>query len=136
MEIGRQVDGSTSLAHQAVEDATRTGAQMKDLSDAAAKIGDVVAMIATIAGQTNLLALNAAIEAARAGEQGRGFAVVADEVRALAETSEASAQEVQTLVGAVREQVRGIAARIRGAAGVSTRTTIVLSTPFENRATH
>ncbi len=83
-EIGRQVDGSAALAQAAVGEAGQTAILVRDLSDAAARIGDVVAMISTIAGQTNLLALNATIEAARAGEAGRGFAVVAAEVKELA----------------------------------------------------
>jgi methyl-accepting chemotaxis protein len=111
-EIGRQVQESARIANGAVDQARKTNDRVSELSKAAARIGDVVELINTIAGQTNLLALKATIEAARAGEAGRGFAVVASEVKALAEqTAKATGEIGQQITGiqaATEESVNAI----------------------------
>lgn len=103
-DISASMSGLTLLANEL----DNSKQAVSELTENASKIGSILDVIRGIAEQTNLLALNAAIEAARAGEAGRGFAVVADEVRGLATRTQESTDEIQTMIQQIQNGVQGV----------------------------
>lgn len=105
-EIARQISGVAQKSSRSSVEAEKTSQEIMRLNDLADSIGDVVSAIKGIAEQTNLLALNATIEAARAGEAGKGFAVVADEVKKLATETATKTTEIDERVITIQQAIR------------------------------
>ncbi|WP_146604377.1 methyl-accepting chemotaxis protein [Rhodoplanes roseus] len=140
-EIGRQVGQANTVVGEATTLANRSNAQVATLAEGAQRIGNVVGLIKAIAEQTNLLALNATIEAARAGEAGKGFAVVASEVKTLAsqtgKATEDIAAQVAGIQSATGDAVEAIG-RINGTMDEISRFTATIAATIEEQsaATH
>jgi len=112
VEISEQMRRGSGLGREAVQRASASRATIDALTKAADQIGDIVTVINEIAGQTNLLALNATIEAARAGEAGRGFSVVAAEVKSLATQTAKSTEQIGAKVGEIQSTTREVVASL------------------------
>ncbi|MEE4673347.1 methyl-accepting chemotaxis protein [Pseudomonas alliivorans] len=117
-QVDHTVKGITTMVHEITESTEA----VSELAGHVREISKVLDVIRSIAEQTNLLALNAAIEAARAGEQGRGFAVVADEVRALAHRTQASTVEIEGMISTVQSGADGAVAAMGKSLSLATNT--------------
>ncbi len=132
-QVRENIDGTQSMTAEIQDSAER----IQHLADEVRNIGKVLDVIRAVSEQTNLLALNAAIEAARAGEAGRGFAVVADEVRTLAYRTQESTREIEQMIASVRstaeqavDSMRSSTARARGTLAITQASGVVLEDIF------
>jgi methyl-accepting chemotaxis protein len=140
-EIAHQVETASIVIQRAGSVTERSAAEIEMLAEASAKIGNVVRLIQDIAEQTNLLALNATIEAARAGEAGRGFAVVASEVKQLAAQTAKATDEISSEIAAIQSSTRHAVEAIRDVAKAmdeisATTATITTAIDRQTAATH
>lgn len=140
IEINRQVAASAALTSRVVTNVRQTDGTVQALAESADRIGQVVALINSIASQTNLLALNATIEAARAGDAGRGFAVVASDVKSLAEQTARATEEIGSQIKQVQQATHSAVQAIRQISGLieevgSITTSIATAVEHQGRAT-
>ena len=137
-EISDQVARASGIVGEANTSVRSTNDKISGLADAAARIGDVISLIQDVAEQTNLLALNATIEAARAGEAGRGFAVVASEVKALANQTGRATDEISKQISEIQSSTNDAVSAIKGIADtmeeVNTYTTSIAAAMEEQGA--
>jgi methyl-accepting chemotaxis protein len=129
---GESVAAASSRINEVANQVEHTAQQMEALSAQVQQIDNITVVIRDVADQTNLLALNAAIEAARAGEQGRGFAVVADEVRKLAERTTASVKEISAVVSTIQEGAGAAVSSMQCSRGVVTEVVVAAGKASES----